>query len=50
MELGHRLCEISAYALSLNVNELYEYAEQCKVKASAQELDELARSRRAGFL
>jgi LuxR family maltose regulon positive regulatory protein len=49
MELGHRLCEISAYALSLNVNELYEYAEQCKVKASAQELDELARSSEGWF-
>ncbi|MGB4609103.1 MAG: LuxR C-terminal-related transcriptional regulator [Saccharofermentanales bacterium] len=42
MKLGHLLCEISAYDLSLNTKELYEYAERCEVEASVQELDELA--------
>ena len=49
MELGHMLCEISAYDLSLNANELYEYAEKCEVEASLPELDELARSSEGWF-
>jgi LuxR family maltose regulon positive regulatory protein len=49
MELGHMLFEISAYDLSLNANELYEYAEQCEVEASLPELDELARSSEGWF-
>ncbi len=42
MRLGNLLLEISAYDLSLNAEELYEYAGLCELKASPQELDALA--------
>ncbi len=42
MRLGNMLGEISAYDLRLNTKEVYDYAKRCEIKASAQELDELA--------
>ncbi|HHW93558.1 MAG TPA: hypothetical protein GX734_03590 [Clostridiaceae bacterium] len=42
MRLGHQLYEIAVYDLSLNKQELYDYAEHCDVRASAEELDELS--------
>ncbi len=49
MELGHQLFEISVYDLKLNAKELYEYANYCGIKASAEELDELAISSEGWF-
>ena len=42
MELGNRLYEISYLDLRLDADELHEYAEQCGIRASADEIDELA--------
>lgn len=49
MELGHLLFEISVYDLRLNTKELHEYAKYCEIKASPEELDELAISSEGWF-
>lgn len=49
MKLGHLLEEITAYDLGLNRDELADYAAQCGVQASDQELDELATTSEGWF-
>ncbi|NMA07248.1 MAG: hypothetical protein GX928_06000, partial [Ruminococcaceae bacterium] len=49
MELGHLLYEISTYDLRLNKNELYDYAKLRRIKASQEELDNLAISSEGWF-
>lgn len=49
LELGHKLHELSFHDLSLEKEELYEYAQLCGLDASKKELDELAASSEGWF-